>query len=336
MSELLKWKIPIRVWGLQVSLHLFYWLFAGYVALASVMIPTVEGVWNLGCALLGLVVLTLAVLAHELGHLLVARRLRGDCDELLIWPLGGLAPASLSPWGMEQRAAGSDQVAVALAGPAVNLVICLILLPVALLLDAPVLTWLNPLSVPSAVDTPAVYYPLAMAFWINAVLVIANLLPGYPLDGARVLRGVLRNHLDADEATRWTYRGSLVVAVMLVVVGLIVDDLLIRLPVVALGVFVFFAGRAELETIRPPKESDTFLGYDFSAGYTSLERHHEAEPAPPTPAPLPWSAGSNVVGRSASNGNAKSRPMKNAASMSCWPGFTPRAVATASPKTNAG
>lgn len=272
MSELLKWKISFPVFRLRISIHLLFWVFAGYILLGSLTQDPVPGVHPLGCAALGLAILIPSVLAHEIGHLIAARRVRGDYEELLLWPLGGLAPPQLSAWGKEDRAAGGEQIFVALAGPLVNFAICLTLLPLAVLLNAPVVSWLNPLAVPTAVDQPALTYTLALAFWINAVLVIANLLPGFPLDGARVLRGVLRRRLDPEEATVWAFRVSIAVAALLVLVGLVVEEVTIRLPVVFLGFFVFFAAWSEVDRFRQQPENDTFLGYDFSEGYTSLER----------------------------------------------------------------
>ncbi len=296
MQPLLNLKLSIKLRGRTYSIHILMLLFALATILVSLGTPEQAGP-SIRIALAGLGILCLSLAIHETAHLIAARRVGGDFEELLIWPLGSLIPPVLTPWGKEHHVASNQELLVSGAGPLANLTVCLLLTPVVLMYG---LSWgplLNPLSLPTSepllADYPLADHPLgikvlALGFWINAVLLIANLLPAFPLDGARLLRAALRRKMSFEEATLWTGRVSIVVAVVLFIVGLIVNEAVVRVPVVLLGVFAFFAARHEMERFGEPQEPDTFMGYDFSQGYTSLER---SLPPEETEQPVPQPAG---------------------------------------------
>lgn len=129
--------------------------------------------------------LFLAVLLHEFGHCFAARRVGGFADEIMLWPLGGLALAEppRRPW--------PTFVTIA-AGPYVQLLLCLLcggliylisrqVVPLNLLgnFAAPAMTWQSP-----------VFY-LWYFYVVNYFLLLFNILPIYPLDGGRMLQTVL-------------------------------------------------------------------------------------------------------------------------------------------------
>lgn len=121
--------------------------------------------------LLSALLLFASILLHELGHALVARRHGVEIEEIDLWLLGGVARMS----GYPKHAL--DELRFALAGPAVTLVIALFFGAVAVALPASAPDWLQ-----AVVSYQAV---------VNAVILVFNLLPAFPLDGGRVARALI-------------------------------------------------------------------------------------------------------------------------------------------------
>lgn len=109
---------------------------------------------------------SIAMVLHELAHYAVAKKLFYRCNEIRISIFGAVL------YGDFQDVAGSDRIKIALAGPLANLVLALVCLS---------MWWIKPES----------YYFTDMFFTSNVSMACVNLLPCYPLDGGRVLTGVL-------------------------------------------------------------------------------------------------------------------------------------------------
>ncbi len=215
-----------RVFGVPVDLH---WTCA--------VIPLLIGVftWENGVGpdwgkvgwWSGMTVLLFAfVLAHELGHALVARRQGVAAERIVLFPLGGGA------YLPEQPPTVRAEVLIYGAGPAVNLLIAALALPVLLALpqgEYLIRFYLNPGS--NLVVSPGLpALLLGITLVVNVVLALGNLLPAYPLDGGRILRALLRRPLGARPAT-------VVVTVSGVLTGLLMIYLSYRIgdPLLAIG-----------------------------------------------------------------------------------------------------
>ena len=118
--------------------------------------------------------LFLIVLLHEFGHVLACRQTGGEADEIVLWPLGGIA------FARPPSRAGAELWTIA-AGPLVNVA----LWPVLMLA-----TWACGASGISQ-RVPDLERLLFMLWLINKWLLIFNLLPIYPLDGGQILRSLL-------------------------------------------------------------------------------------------------------------------------------------------------
>jgi stage IV sporulation protein FB len=173
-------------------------------------------------ALLHLLALFTFVLMHELGHSLVAKRLGVEVYDIVLWPLGGMARVGALP----DRAL--PELLIALAGPAVNLVLCAALLPFA---SAP--SW-RLVASPSLVD---------FSLMANLVMGTFNLIPAFPMDGGRVVRALLAQRLSYLTATRIAVWLGRVLAVGAAIAALI--WLGGSLLVLLIAVFVLLAGRQE-------------------------------------------------------------------------------------------
>jgi Zn-dependent protease len=126
--------------------------------------------WNV----LEYLALFLVVMLHEYGHALACRQVGGTANQIVLWPLGGVAYVNPPP------RPGATLWSIA-AGPLVNLVLLPILSIVGLLSRS--LGWAE--AMPNA-------HALLRAVWfINLVLLIFNMLPIYPLDGGQIVRSLL-------------------------------------------------------------------------------------------------------------------------------------------------
>src|SRR5690606_7345534 len=164
-------------------------------------------------------------------------------------------------------------------GPLANLLASAATLPALLILKKWSLGQLaNPLVVPYIAEPLAAwsYLPqcLALVFWLNWVLFLVNLLPAFHLDGGRILKAAICLAF----GQRSVGFGTVMVA-QLSCIGLFVAAWWVHktayayawAPLVLLGVVVFFSGKSEVQGPETPLDDDP-LGYDFSQGYTSLER----------------------------------------------------------------
>jgi Zn-dependent protease/predicted transcriptional regulator len=182
----MKWKIKLgNFLGIDVFLHttfllLILWLGITYWIQDNNIATTLAGIGFI-LALFGSVVL------HEYGHALTARRYGVKTRDITLYPIGGVASLERIPEKPK------EELLVALAGPAVNLVISAILLPVILLT-----TGLQPFTSTGIME--GLFLQRLMV--ANLALVGFNLIPAFPMDGGRVLRALLATRLEYTAATQ--------------------------------------------------------------------------------------------------------------------------------------
>jgi Zn-dependent protease len=114
---------------------------------------------------------------------------------------------------------------------------------------------------------------LARAFWINWFLFLLNLVPAFPLDGGRLLQSVLWWRSDYRQATLCAIGIGFLMMLFFVLLGIVMNEIL----VLGLAVFVYICCRKQWIVLETGGEESLF-GYDFSEGYTSLERDQPAQP----------------------------------------------------------
>jgi Zn-dependent protease len=157
---------------------------------------SMDGVFGIAIWL-GLVVLLFgSVLLHELGHALTARKFGIQTQDIVLTPIGGMARVLMMPANPRQ------EIAIAIAGPLVSLA-----------LAGAAFAATIPLSfVPFVPD--AIYMGLFVLTGANLMLGLFNLVPALPMDGGRVLRGILALKRDFLSATRIAVRTGRVLAVI--------------------------------------------------------------------------------------------------------------------------
>jgi len=158
-----------RVAGIDLSLH-WSWFLVATFEISNRAKAYSSLTWNV----LEYLALFLIVMLHEYGHALACRQVGGAANQIVLWPLGGVAYVNPPP----RPAATLWSIA---AGPLVNLVL-LPILSMLVILDRS-FAWMQ--TMPNA-------HALLQAVWlINLVLLIFNMLPIYPLDGGQILRSLL-------------------------------------------------------------------------------------------------------------------------------------------------
>ena len=181
----MKWSFKIgRILGVDVFIHATFLLLLGFIGLSHGLAErSLEAAWNGALFFAGLFV---CVLLHEYGHALAARRYGIGTRDITLLPIGGVARLERMPEKPVQ------ELIVALAGPAVNVVIAVGLLA-GLLLRA---TWQLPSE--ASLASGGLIERLLV---VNVFLVLFNLLPAFPMDGGRVLRSLLALRMDYARAT---------------------------------------------------------------------------------------------------------------------------------------
>lgn len=281
MRDLLTWSLNLGRWGgVYVRLHSLFLLAAIYSLHAA---ATYEGRSLAWFGLAGVGILLGSTLLHELGHGLAARRFGGSQHAIVLWPFGGLAPAQV----VEPRA----ELAVALCGPILNLLVCCAAAPILISAGSDLVMLFDPLRPPLgfATKAPGLAWQacLELVFWINWMLAIVNLLPAAPFDGARVVRAVMTRLVGARLASLTAARGAQLTAVALLLGAALLHGYEregfsyshATMPLTMLAILLFFCGRHEAERLSEQVADDLAWGYDFSQGYTSLECGLD----PPTP-----------------------------------------------------
>ena len=212
MVAMRTWSIPIgRIAGVEFRIHLAFLFLVMFIMLVAV--EPKEGVGAMhGLALSGIVLM--AVLAHEIGHLIVAQK-RGHLPRgVMLLPIGGVALYESADVESPERS--TDEILMALAGPVTSLLLGGVAMVTLLLVHPEAPLFARPFITPG--DT------MRSVVWVNIFLGGLNLIPAYPLDGGRVLRALLLRSSDRDmdfrSATRRVVNMGQVFATFLIFAGI--------------------------------------------------------------------------------------------------------------------
>ena len=224
-----QWKLG-RFAGIDVYVHATFILLIGWVAY-NYWLQYRE--WSrVLVGILFIIALFVCVVLHEYGHALTARKYGIKTRDITLYPIGGVARLERIPDRPIQ------ELWVALAGPAVNLVISVILIAYLLLTnDLTSILNLN-LSQGSFIERLTV---------VNVTLVLFNLIPAFPMDGGRVLRALLALRLEYTQATQIAANVGQGFAFLFGFIGLFSNPFLVF---VALFVWIGAAQEANMVQMR--------------------------------------------------------------------------------------
>jgi Zn-dependent protease/predicted transcriptional regulator len=217
------WSFRIAtVAGIPVRVHFTFMLFITWIWLMGRVLGG-------GLLVLFVLLLFLCVILHEFGHALVAQRYGIETKDITIYPIGGVAM-------LQGRPKPKEELWIALAGPAVNVVIALIL-GAYLLVTRGHLPWIQlnflRLSLIEAV------------FVANVILPLFNMIPAFPMDGGRVLRAALARRMPEARATQIAGSIGQGLAILMGFAGLLTFNILLML----VAFFVFLGAGQEVQAM---------------------------------------------------------------------------------------
>lgn len=221
----MKWSLNLgRVAGIKILVHWTFVLLLGWVAFTEMQRGS--GLETTLLAIAFILLVFCCVVLHELGHSLTAQRFGINTKAITLLPIGGVASLERMPEKPKQ------ELLIAVAGPAVNVVIALILwLVLPSLRNLPTEEFFMRI-------TPANF--LYLLFFVNIVLVLFNAIPAFPMDGGRVLRALLAFKLGRARATQIAANLGQLLAIGFIFIGFFYNPFLILI-----GAFVYFGAYSE-------------------------------------------------------------------------------------------
>lgn len=223
----MKWSWKIGEFrGIGVYMHATFLILIAFVVASYWSL----GLWKIVEGVLFVLAIFACIVMHEFGHALTAARYGIRTRDITLLPIGGLARLERMPDEPIQ------ELWVALAGPAVNVVIAAVLF-VSL----------------SIAHVVAINYEFDIAtgsFWanlllVNVILVLFNALPAFPMDGGRVLRALLAMRMDYVRATQIAANMGQAMALMFGLVGLFTNPFLIFI-----ALFVWIGATQEASMVQ--------------------------------------------------------------------------------------
>ena len=214
------WKLG-KFAGIDVYLHTTFVLFLVWIA----AMHWSHGLEAMVSGIAFMLALFGSVLLHEFGHALTARKFGIGTRDITLLPIGGISRIERMP------DKPSQELAVALAGPAVNLIIGVAILGFLLATGS----W-TPLGELALTEGSLV----ERVMLANISLLFFNLLPAFPMDGGRALRALLALRMSYGSATRAAAAVGQVFAVIFGLAGLLINPMLLLI-----AVFVWFGASQE-------------------------------------------------------------------------------------------
>lgn len=231
------WSVLVgRLFGVEVRIHLTFFVLPLFIFWTEY--GPHHGAAN-GPRDMALVAIILAcVAAHEVGHMLAARRVGMTPKAVILLPLSGVTlfeearARNVQPGALLWK----REIRLALVGPAVSLGLALVAAVAAVVLAPGIELWKWPFLAAGNLPKSLV--------GANLYLAVLNLLPAYPLDGGRILRAIFSRTMDSAAATRRAVSISSALAMVLILAGLFSNAWLTMV-----GVIIFSAAQLEERAI---------------------------------------------------------------------------------------
>jgi len=225
------WSLQLgRIAGIRLQVHFTFLILIGWIVLSGLRGGNSQSV--VATNVLFVLGLFGCIMLHELGHALTARRFGILTKDITLLPIGGVARLERMPDDPRQ------ELWVALAGPAVNVVLAIALYSWLLLTNGGFTV------TEQTVSTGPLLERLLVA---NIVLVLFNMLPAFPMDGGRVLRATLAMRMEYTKATQTAASIGQAMAAIFAFIGFFVNPFLIF---IALFVWIGAAQEASMVQIK--------------------------------------------------------------------------------------
>src|SRR5260370_5892104 len=220
-----------RFFGIDVYLHFSFWALPIFYILMTRSFSLVTAAF----AIAFVFVMSFCIVLHEFGHVLTARAFGIATRDIILTPLGGIARLER----MSEKPV--EEILIALAGPAVNVVIVAVMAPLLYAIGMPKENVGNGIG-----NMNQFVWTVAGA---NVMLVLFNMLPAFPLDGGRVFRAFLSFFTDRLTATRVAVYVSFGFAALMAM-GVFIGAYSLLL----IAGFIVMAGQLELMMLKRVEE----------------------------------------------------------------------------------
>lgn len=233
-----------KLFGIEVRVHWSFILILIYGAFSTIGSqdnPILAALYGILLILLLFVCVTL----HEFGHALVAQYYKVNVPSITLLPIGGVASLERMP------DKPLEEFLIAIAGPLVNFVIAIALMPLAFLAyNLSPQVAVTPLSLNNLIavmQTPSVPGLLINLTLTNLGLAVFNLLPAFPMDGGRILRALLAMGMSYVQATRIAVFVGRIMAVLFAIWGIWGSGSIFMLLI---AFFIYIGGGSEREAVE--------------------------------------------------------------------------------------
>ncbi len=221
----MRWSLPVgKLFGIPIRVHLTFLLLLAFIWYVE---SSVQGAYAGFYSLIFWVLIFFCVFLHELGHSLVAQSYGLKIASIILLPIGGVSQITEIPRDPIK------EVAITVAGPAVNFLIAGVLL----LFGKGLFPSLRFSEI--SLQSGSIIVDL---FWANVMLGLFNIVPAYPMDGGRILRGLIAMKRGYLEATKLAADVGKVFAIGFIIIGFFYNWWLILI-----GIFVFSSASSEAE-----------------------------------------------------------------------------------------
>lgn len=238
----MKWSWRIgSIAGIPLRMHATFLALLAFLAVGGWSRSGLAG----GVETMGLVLgLFACVILHELGHSLVARSYGIRVREITILPIGGVSQLESMPEDPDH------EVLLAIAGPIVSLVIA-----GSLFIGFALRPALSPWQGISPFGSGILETLMKLNLWLAGF----NLLPAFPMDGGRILRGVLAHRLSRVQATRIAANVGQGMAIVFALIGLLIPGWFI---LIFIALFVYIGAAAEEQQVRVHEQLEGLTARD--------------------------------------------------------------------------
>jgi Zn-dependent protease len=218
--------------GIPILIHWTFGLFIAFIIYTAWNnnFSTADGFWFV----IFVCILFLFVVLHELGHAMAARKYGILTKDIIISPIGGIARL------MDIPRKPAHELVVALAGPAVNVILAVLFL----LLLLPITNNFFPQKQSMNLISEPVDY-LRYLLIINVTLVVFNMIPAFPMDGGRVFRALLAFKMPRLRATYVAMIIARIFAILFISYGVYSAHLILTL----IGGFILFTSGSEYKQV---------------------------------------------------------------------------------------
>jgi len=223
----MKWSLRIgKIFGIEFRIHLTFFLLLFFIFLSTF---TDRGLPQAALVTFFVVAIFACVLIHEISHSLIAQLFGKHVRSITLLPIGGIAAMEQIP---EKPA---QEIAMAAVGPLINLFIAALLYLLA--------------GRRTGIALPNLYLNSFSAFYAaligaNVILALFNLIPAFPMDGGRILRGILALKIDYLRATTIAVHVGQALALLFIFFGLFYNWWL-----ALIGVFLYMGAGSEKQHV---------------------------------------------------------------------------------------